>query len=764
MIQRKTASPRPRADESALDPKTPTSQQHQIQPSDAPRLAFEGADLGPGMGREFPLRLELVLNPDGGDDNPIVVLSDAGRGSRVLLGRITTGHHSSAHYVAVKLQTPRPPYDASEDLGGLLTHKVREKRWQRELAHYLATAGIDQGFTPLFFVEQAPERTGQTDRPRSWQPLVLCAHRKVLFNPVTERGTQLVTCRDEALLREHGLPSYSGSAETFLYNKDDIADGAAPVFYQLTLPGESQYPNAKSFEDLLRTQALLKGLPNAEVPSFGSPEDVAKFSRLATQFTCLTCPHREPCYTDGAFYERLKPFALEDSNALVLELNQYHFDEYCDLIGGIDWKSFQKQYLGPGSSPGQIFRLRDTEQLIYRGRRYMFGTDPSGMDALEIFKLKWTLFTQACQSVFEYHRRCGVAHLRVEPRHLMIRMDSVGDALPTMWQFQTRLISLGSPSIETKPEEGETGEILSLPMNSSPVYDAEIVRNSSFGIIQRGKFILTEIEPAEQGGNKFVINAEIHHDGLSMAWLSLKDRIKVILRHVVGTSDLSFFALRDPDKDFTTRLLSIRSHPIELSQQQVDALKRIFGVPFHNAGFVLYPLFHVPCDVFSLGMLLFRTLLVNDKQAMGDLSLALEGLKLDLASMAAVECEESMESAFWEALLDGHRRHKVADIFNRMQVFYNEDDRVPERPNAIPTTIWNEALVLGLQMVTSIEGFSVCSNHGDYDPRYPAGKMEPVIRRSVEILRKIDTALLAMSRYNAEIRAALESVITETMV
>ena len=66
-------------------------------------------------------------------------------------------------------------------------------------------------------------------------------------------------------------------------------------------------------------------------------------------------------------------------------------------------------------------------------------------------------------------------------------------------------------------------------------------------------------------------------------------------------------------------------------------------------------------------------------------------------------------------------------------------------------------------MITSIEGFSFTSNHGDFDLRYPAGKMEPVLRRCQEILRKIDSALFSATRRNAEVRAALESVMLETV-
>jgi len=391
----------------------------------------------------------------------------------------------------------------------------------------------------------------------------------------------------------------------------------------------------------------------------------------------------------------------------------------------------------------------------------MFDADGTGMDALEIFKLKWSLFAQSCRAVFEYQRRCGVAHLRVEPRHLMVKLDEVGPELPAMWQFRTRLISLGSAVVENLASIGENAEILALPLNSNPVYDAEIICNSSFGVIQRGGFILKSIDPAPQEG-KFIIRAEMHHDGIGLPWLSPKDRVKVILRNLYGVpGELAFMTQRDPEQEFSQGILFLQSQPVEIPAAKASALERVQGKKVHNQGFVLYPMFHVPCDVYSLGMLMFRTLVVNDKQVIGDVSLALEEAKLELSRLTTVQCEPGMESEFWKGLIDGKHRYNLSEIFNRKQVFYSGDDREAGRPNAIPTAIWSEAMVLGLQMITLFEGFSICSNHGDFDPRYPAGKMEPLVQRVEAILQKIDTALLSTSRRNAEIRAALEVVLSE---
>lgn len=740
----------------ALIPRTPSAK-------GAAETRSAGADLGVGLGQDFPLRLELMLNPrkSAPEDETFIVLSDGGRNSRVYLGRITSGQPSSDRYVAIKLQTPRPPVDQPEDSGGLLTHTVRERRWLRELDHYRALSGSEQGFTPLHFIERAPERSGQADRPRPWPPLLYCNQRRIFFQPLSATGQPLSTCRKDDMLASVGLAPFSESSESYLCNMADADAGAAPIFYQPTREGQPIHPAAQTFEACLAAQKQIPGLPGAAAPSLASSEEILQFARLAGSFGCLSCPERETCYPSGPYAQRLEPFAFEDSNALVMDLNRYHYDEFCDILGKINWKEFQARHLGAGASAGQELRLRDAEALLATGQQYLFDSDSGGLDALEIFKLKWSLFTQTCKAVGEYHRRCGVAHLRIEPRHVMVQAEAQGEFLPTLWQFRARLISLGSAPLETRPEEGEKEEILALPMNSNPIYDAEIIRNSSFGVIQRGGFILKSVEAAKEEG-KFVVKAEIQHDGIGMPWMSGKDRIKVILRNIVGLPpNLAFMSLLDPDHAFSQTSLNVRSQPISLKPPQVEGLKRIANVKIHNAGFVLYPLFHVPCDLFSLGMLLFRTLIVNDKQGIGDVSLAIEQLKQEIGALSTLEWEEGQEHEFLGALLEGQRRQNLAEVFDRSQIFFDANDRYKDRPSAIPKSLWAEAILAGLRLVSHREGFSICLNHGDYDPRYPASKLEEAAREFEEILRKIDAELLGLSRRNAEVRAALDAVFAE---
>jgi hypothetical protein len=534
------------------------------------------------------------------------------------------------------------------------------------------------------------------------------------------------------------------------------------VFFQA--PGDgtaSLHPKAAAFDLCLRAMADLALEPTRKIDP-AKPDGLTRLAEVAAGFPCL---RHEGCLKDLAgphAATHLEPWLLDETWALVMELNALHYDEFCDLLGGIEEKAFNERYQGPAAAVGQRMRLAQPAVRRQLGRRLLFDQDASGLDALEMFRLKWTLFGQAVAAVQEYHRRCGAPHLRLAPRHVMVQVGEVGSGLPAHWHFETRLVSLGSPTLDLEGFE-DPPELHVPPVGTDPLYEAELVRNSSFGIMQRGDFLLSAVE--EAGGGRAKIKGQVHHDGIGLRWLSLKDHVMVSLgHHLVADAAIDFLAVRDAAKDYSPRVIHLESLPLKLSAEKRPALEKLRGIRVPNATFRLLPALHAPCDMYSLGMLLYRALVVNDAQGIGEVALALEELRQDLASLAEIECEQGQDPHFWDALLRGHRQSEVIEVFERRNVFFHEHHRDPNRPNAIPKNLWHEAMAIGLRLVSQFENYSFCANHGDFDPAYPAQKIEALARRVEELGRRIDAALFALTGRNAEVRQALERVTQETMV
>ncbi|HOE96261.1 MAG TPA: hypothetical protein PK847_06710 [Candidatus Sumerlaeota bacterium] len=715
------------------------------------------------LGSQFPLRLELVLTESaaagklGPDEDPFVVLSAHGGRSRVYLGRVLAGEANLLSHVAVKLAPRRGTPSGLE--GQSLTEGQRLERWEKEWQHYAALAESEEAISPILFVTPGEALAGSAARPITWPPLVYCPITRTLLQPRSREGGRLTLCRDDATLVEHGLPPH-GERYAFLWDAEAALQGQEPRFYQVPVPGEPVLGPAQPFSQCQREMAELLADP-AGLIDLTTPDGLARLADLTQAFPGLTNPEIREAMLRRDPTELFIPWNLDEAPALVMQLNTFHCDEFSDLLGGIEEKEFVARYQGPVAAAGQRLRLARAPVGERFNRRLLFSGDGSGLDALEIFRLKWSLVGQIVRSTLEFQRRTGSPHLRLAPEHVMIHIPESGGYLPGCWTFQTRLISLGAPTLEI-PGQTDLPPIHVPPVGSDPLYQAEIIRNSSFGLTQRGEFQLTGLEPS---GERTVIVAQLHHEGLGLRWLSPKDHVHVSLgRHLVGEAAIDFLSRRDENKEYSGRTLYLRSLPLDLDKTMQAELQKLRGIRVPNAQFRLLPTLHVPCDLYSLGMLLYRVLLVNDHQGIGDVALALDELRQDLASLADVEVDAGKEAFFWDALLSGHRRPETAEVFDRRQIFYHEHQRSDDRPNAIPRRLWHEAMVIGLQLVTQFEGFSFAAHHGDFDESYPSERLEPVVRRVEELGRRLDAALFSFTARNAEVRQALELVTQEIRV
>ena len=170
------------------------------------------------------LRFELLLA--GGDaleskDDPFVPLSDSSRIARVLLGRVASGVDHTLHPVAVKIQRSSYRPAASGSAKETLTNPLIEEMWRRERENLLKCAGDE--VVPLIDLGEESFRN---------RPTTFCKKIRAYFHPPCPKcGGPLRDCRDDALLRDHGLPEYSRSIVRYLHCVDCVAKPGRKTFY-----------------------------------------------------------------------------------------------------------------------------------------------------------------------------------------------------------------------------------------------------------------------------------------------------------------------------------------------------------------------------------------------------------------------------------------------------------------------------------------------------------------------------------------------------
>jgi hypothetical protein len=150
--------------------------------------------------------------------------------------------------------------------------------------------------------------------------------------------------------------------------------------------------------------------------------------------------------------------------------------------------------------------------------------------------------------------------------------------------------------------------------------------------------------------------------------------------------------------------------------------------------------FSAPADVMSLGVLLLRLLLVNDRQ---------EGSNL------ICETAERLAAAAAAAAGNGSGPGQhFPEIFSReslkadpAEVLFRETDRTSGTP-AIPPALWHDSLEVALRMASNIPGWSVCASQDDYEADRPGEPFERILADLEMLVERARGGLIGSSGRN----------------
>jgi hypothetical protein len=186
----------------------------------------------------------------------------------------------------------------------------------------------------------------------------------------------------------------------------------------------------------------------------------------------------------------------------------------------------------------------------------------------------------------------------------------------------------------------------------------------------------------------------------------------------------------------------ITTEPLALNEAAVEKIERARGVQFPNIAYRVYPSFGAHDDVYSLGMVLFLCLLVNDSQ---DLGLVTD----DLALMKL----QAVDEGGWLGLV----REQVAshpETWGTSAPLFDGPDRASGRPNAIPEELWIETLALALRMVAPSSDLAESEEDA---PELFARVMEEV----EGIVHRLRSLMFDRQPLNIEIQGVISEILRE---
>lgn len=470
-------------------------------------------------------------------------------------------------------------------------------------------------------------------------------------------------CEDDAALVRAGLPPYSTSLCRFLYQPAAGEDTKFVVTTAVTTESRS----VRALPDFLGTP-----------PKF--PVNAQGGLLMATQYAPIP-------YVD-----------------------------YADLLGGKPWPGLNvgKSILRLG---GVYESLGDWGEIRQRGAHLLLGRQGTAGILVETFHLKLQLFAEAVSQVRTAVACQELPFLNLGADSFGVTLESQRSKLPVFWSARaslrkpTQAIALPVESTEFTyfVRTADLGPTVYLPGTAS-----QVVRG-------QGNVRIRQLLPGTDGRFR-VEGTLVVPDGLDV---SPRDLLRLSLPLSTGRIDVQGHVYTE--EGLAPGEVRFRTFAHPFAEATVKGLTGLAGVSLPSAPFEVVPLLSTPCDLYSLGVLGVRTLLVDDRNT---LAMAVDEL-LSLARQASTEPDPTLP------LPD-----RVAAIFRREPRYtaslgpdrLMRDSLDPAQAAALfPAELWFTTLATLIRFFPGLGPDSVCRDFGDA----PALALETVFNRPLQDLEDL---------------------------
>jgi hypothetical protein len=198
----------------------------------------------------------------------------------------------------------------------------------------------------------------------------------------------------------------------------------------------------------------------------------------------------------------------------------------------------------------------------------------------------------------------------------------------------------------------------------------------------------------------------------------------------------------------------IRSLPLKLPAEVVTALRAPQGYPFGKVHFELVPLLSSPCDLYSLGVLAIRTLLVNRRNPM---SLAWDEA-LSLATQVATEHDAQIPLVDRIAKVFADNPRFAASL-GPHQLLENESD-AQDAFNLIPPELWHQALASVIRLFPGLGPDSYCRDYGDAPPNALHRVYDRPLEELSLLLVRTRALILGDWHFNREVEHVIQKYLS----
>ncbi|HEV8607050.1 MAG TPA: hypothetical protein VGQ99_17045 [Tepidisphaeraceae bacterium] len=499
-----------------------------------------------------------------------------------------------------------------------------------------------------------------------------------------------VLCETDSLLTKKGLPPFSTSIHRYLYQKA-AGEGSALVPVSVEAPTND---NTK---------------PMTEI-------------------------------TGGK--KELVPFNAGGGLMLVRTYSPLSYEAFVDFVGGGISEGIahgkSSLHLRSDAPTGNGEGSLTTDGWLYLGKHGKSGR------LLETLHLKLRAMADAVDTlrfVVKEHQR---PLLNVSSDSFQARLAEGGSGLPTLWTAKIALVDPGD-AVELPIEGSDARYFVPGRAAAASIYRPGVASHPIHGRCSvRIRQVLPDVGGATVLEGTFATQERIEAQKNDLVWLRL----------TLAAGPVNLYARMEAQTALASGEYRFRTVAQRFSPEINNQLKTAAGVPIGNTPFEVLSLLSTPVDLYALGVLGVRSLLVNPRTP---LPVVLDEV-LSLARQVATEHDPAVSL--------GLRIHTIFDRDKRWleslgpQHLVHEEVSPEDAFDLVPAEVWWDVLAALVRSFPGIGPDSACADFGDA----PSGGIHKVFDRLTadlsSLLLRTRSLIVIDWRANREIHSVIRNYLT----
>jgi hypothetical protein len=361
---------------------------------------------------------------------------------------------------------------------------------------------------------------------------------------------------------------------------------------------------------------------------------------------------------------------------------------------------------------------------------------------MEAFHLKLRLIADAVTVVHLVLRQLQRPLLNIADDHFSVRVAEPGCGLPILWTSRLSLTDSGD-AIELPIKSSDLRYYMPGPRSAAGIYRPP----GTFGRQVQGRCSLRirEVLP-DAGGLTIAQGTFFTQERMTVARSDL-----AWIRLALGSGSIDLYAHLETEPALAAGELRFRTVGQRLAPETVKQLRSLEGVSLPEASFELIPLISSPCDLYALGVLAVRVLLVNAGLTH---AAALDAMTTLARQVGQQEDDTASLRLRVRSILEGNKR--LLTELGPDRLAWEPVDPA-QALDLIPMELWCDALAMIVRMFPGYGPDSICRDWGDVNPLAKHLVFEATIKDLDMLLLRTRSLIMIDWRFNREIHAVIRS-------